>query len=236
MADDRSSFVNRARSTRYVLICSGYYLFSYYIFIFTLTLTFTLHSSSFTHDAQGEEVLHLPAIVEAAVASPAAAAMAARKMRIFLSKDNFNRPHVQYNAVMLIRILTDNPGASFTKNLDKPFADTVKNLLRNGPDPSVAQIVMETLDSLERDKAADTNLHILFSMWRKEKGLMEKATMSFGPRTLNAPAWPAAQHTQGGFGTGSGRANALPPPQELAGRIQVEKTPRGVVANSLTNR
>lgn len=143
-------------------------------------------------------------------------------MRVFLSKDNYNRPHVQYNAVMLIRILADNPGASFTKNLDKPFADTVKHLLRNGHDPSVSQLIHETLNSLERDKAADANLAILFAMWRKEKGLMETAAKSFGPRTLNAPAWPAVQPGQHsvGAGAGTGRATGLPPPQELAGRIQ----------------
>jgi len=168
----------------------------------------------------GEEVLHLPAIVEAAVASPAAAATAARQMRVFLSKDNYNRPHVQYNAVMLIRILADNPGASFTKNLDKPFADTVKHLLRNGHDPSVSQLIHETLDSLERDKATDANLNLLFAMWRKEKGLMETAAKSFGPRTMNAPVWPAARPVHGGVGAGTGRATGLPPPQELAARIQ----------------
>lgn len=175
---------------------------------------------------QGEEVLHLPTIVEAAESSPQAAAAAAAQIRKFLSKENHTRPHVQYNAIMLIRILTDNPGPSFTKNLDKNFADTVKHLLRNGTDPSVAQILKETLEALERDKAFDTNLNTVFAMWRKEKGLMESAAKQFGPRRLNAPGWSSGQRVQGGFNSGGGRSQSkgLPPPVELAGRIEEART------------
>jgi hypothetical protein len=176
------------------------------------------------HSHQGEEVLHLPTIVEAAVASPAAASASAKQIRTFLSKENYNRPHVQYNAVMLIRILADNPGPSFTKNIDKQFADVVKHLLRNGQDPSVSQIVRETLDSMEREKAYDTNLNVLFAMWRKEKGLMATAAKQLGPRRLNAPAWSGGQQVQGGFSSGSSRSKRLPPPEELAGRIEEART------------
>ncbi|CAO2652552.1 Nn.00g008350.m01.CDS01 [Neocucurbitaria sp. VM-36] len=174
----------------------------------------------------GEEVLHLPTIVESAVASPTAAAAAAQQIRKFLSKENYNRPHVQYNAVMLIRILADNPGQSFTKNLDKQFADTVKHLLRNGQDPSVSQIVRESLDAMEREKAYDTNLNTLFAMWRKEKGLMANAAKQFGPRKLNAPGWSGSQQIQGGFSSGNSRSSSktLPPPAELAGRIEEART------------
>jgi hypothetical protein len=168
----------------------------------------------------GEEVLHLPTIVEAAVATPSAAAAAAVQIRKFLSKENSNRPHVQYNSIMLIRILADNPGPSFTKNLDKQFADTVKHLLRNGRDPSVAQILKETLDALEREKAYDTNLNTLFAMWRKEKGYMAKVFKQFGNRTLNAPAWDGSP--SGGPGPSASRG--LPPPVELAGRIEEART------------
>lgn len=176
---------------------------------------------------QGEEVLHLPTIVEAAVASPSAASAAANQIRKFLSKENYSRPHVQYNACMLIRILADNPGASFTKNMDKQFADTIKHLLRNGQDPSVAQILKETLDSLEKEKAYDTNLNTMFAMWRKEKQLMasaQKHVQPFGSRTLNAPPW-TGQH-QGGFGSGGGHSasKGLPPPVELVGRIEEART------------
>ncbi|CAN9092674.1 unnamed protein product [Alternaria alternata] len=173
----------------------------------------------------GEEVLHLPTIVESAVASPSAASAAARQIRIFLSKENYARPHVQYNAIMLIRILADNPGPSFTKNLDKQFADTVKYLLRNGQDPSVAQIVKETLDSMEREKGYDTNLNTLFTMYKKEKGLMAVAAKQFGPRKLNAPGWSGSQNVQGGFSSGHrSSSKTLPPPAELAGRIEEART------------
>ncbi|CAA9960914.1 hypothetical protein PTNB73_05372 [Pyrenophora teres f. teres] len=174
----------------------------------------------------GEEVTHLPIIVDSAVASPNAAAAAAHQIRTYLSKENFTRPHVQYNAVMLIRILSDNPGPSFTKNLDKAFADTVKHLLRYGKDPSVAQIVKETLDAMEVDKAYDTNLNILFAMYRKEKGLMANAAKQFSPRKLNAPIWTGSQ-VMGGFSSASsGRSSSktLPPPIELAARIEEART------------
>jgi hypothetical protein len=178
-----------------------------------------------TYTKQGEEVLHLPTLVEAAVASPTAAAAAAQQIRGFLSKENYDRPHVQYNAVMLIRILADNPGQSFTKNLDKQFADTCKHLLRNGQDPSVSQILRESLDSMEREKAYDTNLNTLFAMWRKERGLMANAAKQLGPRKLNAPAWNG-QQVPGGFQDGSNRSRSkgLPPPIELAGRIEEART------------
>ncbi|ORY16474.1 hypothetical protein BCR34DRAFT_476427, partial [Clohesyomyces aquaticus] len=174
----------------------------------------------------GEEVLHLPTIVEAAVASPAAAAAAAAQIRKFLSKENYSRPHVQYNAIMIIRILADNPGPSFTKNLDKHFADTVKQLLRHGQDPSVAQILRETLDALDREKAYDTNLSALFAMWKKEKELMAKAAKQLGPRTMNAPPWQGSAQVSGGFGHGRDKSSGrgLPPPSELVGRIEEART------------
>ncbi|KAH6644623.1 hypothetical protein C7974DRAFT_24584 [Boeremia exigua] len=174
----------------------------------------------------GEEVLHLPTIVDAAESSPSAAAAAAAQIRKFLSKENYTRPHVQYNAIMLIRILADNPGPSFTKNLDKNFADTVKYLLRNGTDPSVAQILRETLEALEREKAFDTNLNTVFAMWRKEKGLMANAAKQLGSRKLDAPGWSSGQQFQGGFSSGRShsRSRGLPSPVELAGRIEEART------------
>ena len=70
---------------------------------------------------------------------------------------------------MLARILADNPGKSFTKNLDHKFASTVKELLRDGRDMSVQQILRETLDSFETGKADDETLAPLRDMWKKEK-------------------------------------------------------------------
>lgn len=75
----------------------------------------------------------------------------------------------QYNAIMLIRILTDNPGPTFTRNMDKKFADTVKELFRSTRDPSVRQMIMETLDTFEMTKFDDQGLGELISMWKKEK-------------------------------------------------------------------
>jgi hypothetical protein len=123
---------------------------------------------------QGDEYLHLPAIVEAAESSPAAAKEAASKIRKLLSKDNYNRANVQYNSIMLARILVDNPGKTFTRNLDSKFVMTVKELLKEGKDLSVQQILRETLDSFETEKSSDENLSPLLEMWKKEKGKTDK--------------------------------------------------------------
>ncbi len=108
-------------------------------------------------------------IVEAAESSPAAAKEAASVIRKFLSKDNYERAYVQYNAIMLIRILADNPGKTFTRNLDTKFVITVKELLRDGRDMSVQQILRETLDTFEAQKPNDETLAPLREMWKKEQ-------------------------------------------------------------------
>lgn len=119
-------------------------------------------------------MLYLPAIVEAAESSPSAAKEAAQVIRKFLGKDNLDKPYVQYNGIMLIRILADNPGKTFTRNIDAKFVQTVKELLRVGRDPSVKQILMETLDTFGRDKQADETLTLLNEMWKKEHERMVK--------------------------------------------------------------
>lgn len=73
-----------------------------------------------------------------------------------------------------MRILADNPGKSFTKNLDSKFTTTVKELLRDGRDMSVQQILRETLDNFETQKADDETLAPLRDMWKKEKAKMIK--------------------------------------------------------------
>lgn len=75
---------------------------------------------------------------------------------------------------MLVRILADNPGKTFTRNIDAKFVETVKELLRTGRDPSVKQILMETLDTFARDKASDEGLVKLNEMWKKEHERMLK--------------------------------------------------------------
>ena len=113
-------------------------------------------------------------IVEAAESSPAAATEAAVRIRKFLAKENNERAYVQYNAIMLVRILADNPGKSFTKNLDQKFVATVKELLREGRDLSVQQILRETLDNFEINKDNDETLVGLRDMWIREKAKIAK--------------------------------------------------------------
>ena len=123
---------------------------------------------------QGEEVLHLPVIVEAAESSPLAATEASIRIRKFLSKENYQRAYVQYNAIMLMRILADNPGKSFTRNIDSRFVSTVKELLREGRDMSVQQILRETLDNFITNKGNDETLTALREMWKKERAKITK--------------------------------------------------------------
>lgn len=70
---------------------------------------------------------------------------------------------------MLIRILTDNPGPTFTRNFDATFVKTVKDLLREGQDLSVQQILRETLDSFATGKNDNATLKPLMEMWLREK-------------------------------------------------------------------
>ncbi|KIW04901.1 uncharacterized protein PV09_04072 [Verruconis gallopava] len=175
---------------------------------------------------QGEEVLHLPTIVEAAESSPAAAQVAAQQIRKFLGKDYYNRPHVQYNAVMLIRILSENPGATFTRNIDQKFTGAVKELLRNNKDPSVQQIMRETLQALYMEKAYDTNLATLFAMWSKESGMnISQYTRASGAGQHVGQGRSMQQQPVPQNGSyGRSRETTLPPPVELAARIEEAKT------------
>ena len=185
-------------------------------------------------------MLHLPVIVEAAESSPRAASEAALRIRKFLSKDNFQRAYVQYNAIMLVRILADNPGKSFTKNIDQKFVSTVKELLRDGRDMSVQQILRETLDSFEEQKASDETLALLTEMWKKEK---TKTGKQFAVRVEDPRRGPSYQHTsqqplqpnmmahsnpsnqnQQNYFARNHRPRGLPPPAELAQRVEEAKT------------
>jgi hypothetical protein len=80
---------------------------------------------------------------------------------------------------MLIRILADNPGKTFTRNIDTKFVQVVKDLLRVGRDPSVKQILMETLDTFQREKANDESLAQLNEMWKKEHERMVNIHVSY---------------------------------------------------------
>lgn len=143
---------------------------------------------------------------------------------------------------MLIRILTDNPGKTFTRNMDPKFVQTVKELLRTGRDPSVKQILMETLGTFATEKADDETLAPLIEMWRKEQEKMVRLAASFpkhysrwllpsnasqaptgtaGPRTLVAP--PFDPNEQNYFGRNH-HTHRLPPPHELSSRIEEART------------
>jgi len=152
---------------------------------------------------------------------------------------------VQYNAIMLVRILSDNPGKTFTKNLDSRFVTTTKELLRDGRDMSVQQILRETLDNFETEKKNDENLAPMREMWTKYKKKMEKSggasngqvgALRSGAAGTNQTSYsqtsyayaqnPSSQqnhHSQNYFArTHTNRG--LPPPHELAGRIEEART------------
>ncbi|EFY85995.1 hypothetical protein MAC_07947 [Metarhizium acridum CQMa 102] len=179
------------------------------------------------HNSVTDEVLFLPPIVDAAESSPAAAAECARVIRKFLSKDYSSRPSWQYNAMMLVRILTDNPGETFTRNLDDKFVDTIRALLKNVKDPSVWQILMETLDDFEYTKMHDQNLAPLVLMWQKEK---EAAMKKHGNRQPALPPRPFMtnqpqlnRHSQNYFAKAH-HNNRLPDPVELSSRLEEART------------
>ncbi|CUS10676.1 unnamed protein product [Tuber aestivum] len=192
----------------------------------------------------GEEVLYLPTIVDLAESSPTAARAAAHTIRKFLElKKNNNslRPYTQYNAIMLTRILSDNPGRTFTRNLaEAKFVATVKELLKHGREPSVRQILVETLEHFDGKASVVGDgdeevegLKGLVEVWAKEKRNMAKLSKS-------APA-PGGGGGRGFFTSGSNNTNGqyqphphpthypthelrLPNMEELAARISEAQT------------
>ncbi|KAF7546653.1 hypothetical protein G7Z17_g8290 [Cylindrodendrum hubeiense] len=177
--------------------------------------------------AQSDEVLFLPPIVDAAECSPSAAAECARIIRKYMSRDYTSRPSWQYNAIMLLRILADNPGATFTRNFDQKFVDTTRQLLKGARDPSVRQILMETLDDMEHTKMDDENLTLLISMWKKEKEKAFKDHPARAPTSFPQPPPPGQPqynpHSQNYFAR-SHSNKRLPDPVELASRLEEART------------
>lgn len=88
---------------------------------------------------------------------------------------------MQYNAIMLIRILVDNPGHTFTRNLDAKFVATTKLLLRNGRDMRVQHFLRETLQALEAQRSWDDDLSPLLEMWGKEKDKLKRTSSTVSP-------------------------------------------------------
>ncbi|KAK2601202.1 hypothetical protein N8I77_010668 [Diaporthe amygdali] len=188
-------------------------------------------------DNAGDEVTFLPSIVESAESSPTAAAECARTIRKYLKKEYWSKPSYQYNALMLTRILSDNPGPTFTRNLDGKFLDVVKDLLRNGRDLSVRQMLMETLDSFEHQKGWDEGLGPIIELWKKEK---EKAYKAYGghppqpphPQQFAAP--PTDPHSQNYFAR-SHNNKRLPSPVELANRLEEARTSANLLSQLVAN-
>ncbi|KAL4876317.1 hypothetical protein BJY04DRAFT_200275 [Aspergillus karnatakaensis] len=173
------------------------------------------------HHPQGDEFVHLPSIVESAESSPNAAREAAHLLRKLLSTPNSTAANIQYNAIMLMRILIDNPGHTFSRNLDAKFIATVKDLLRTGKDMGVQRFVRDTLDALEAQRGWDEDLKPLVEMWKKEKEKMNKVYSSKG----NRGTWrgsPSRQNSDNFVRVE--RTDTLPPPEELVSRISEAKT------------
>ena len=182
----------------------------------------------------GDEYLHLPAIVDNTESSPAAAKHVAATIRQYLSKDYYQKGYAQYNAIMLCRILTDNPGPRFTQNFDSDFISTIKKLLRDGKDTSVQQILRETLDYFEAEKAPrNDTLGPLIHMWVKEKG--KGAGLRSGPvvgtsdvyvsePNINTPQYPMYSGPRNQQQHHQRQPSTLPAPDELAARIEEAKT------------
>ncbi|KAG6061487.1 hypothetical protein E4U33_006686 [Claviceps sp. LM78 group G4] len=193
-------------------------------------------------NSKSDEVLFLPPIVDAAESSPAAAAECARVLRKFLSKDYSSKPSWQYNAIMLMRILVDNPGETFTRNLDDKFVDTIRALLKNVKDRSVWQILMETLDDFEYTKMNDQNLAPLVLMWKMEKELaLRKRGVQVPPPIPQRPDMimmmsppPLSQHSQSYFSKSHANTR-LPDPIELDSRLEEARTSAKLLEQVVTN-
>ena len=111
-------------------------------------------------------------------------------IRKFLDKGYYSRPSWQYNALMLVRILTDNPGETFTRNFDAEFAETCRKLLKHGKDGRVRQMLMETLDDFEHTKMYDENLKVLIEMWKAQKEeVYKKHGVSKTVRASSGDGW-----------------------------------------------
>ncbi|KAK2747737.1 hypothetical protein FQN57_001767 [Myotisia sp. PD_48] len=170
----------------------------------------------------GNDYIHLPAIVEAAESSPDAAKVAADQIYRYLSKVA-QYPQRQYNSIMLIRILSDNPGASFTRNFDSRFIAAIKLLLRDGRDMTVQQLLRETLETMSINKTDDPHLADLIAMWNKEKEKFERVYgyKPFAPPPIQyqpAQQSPFAGQRQDYFAR-QHRSRTLPQPGELAARV-----------------
>ena len=90
-----------------------------------------------------------------------------------------------------MRILSDNPGVSFSQNLDIKFAGSVNDLLKEGADLDVQHALREMLDSFQIEKSQEETLKPLISMWQNEKAKYAKKGYGPGGVKIIAPldAW-----------------------------------------------
>lgn len=136
-------------------------------------------------------------------------------------------PYIQYNSVMLIRILAQNPGPTFTRYLADPrFTTAMKDLLRQGRDPSVWQILCETLEHFLTDpmRLADEGLGPLREVWVKEKSTRRKAEVGSVPTSPSQP--------QGMFAPPQAHPG-IPTMQELQARISEATTSASLLTQVL---
>ncbi|GAB1200233.1 hypothetical protein APSETT444_009603 [Aspergillus pseudonomiae] len=155
---------------------------------------------------------------ESAESSPNAAREAAHRIRKLLSDPASTPANVQYNAIMLIRILVDNPGHTFTRNIDAKFVATVKDLLRQTRDSNVQGFLRQTLDALEMQRGWDEDLAPLLQMWTREKTKLKRTNSGVSSQTSPQPQQPRPDYF------GPRQAGTLPPPDELAARVTEAKT------------
>ncbi|KAF8425859.1 hypothetical protein EV426DRAFT_641343 [Tirmania nivea] len=175
-------------------------------------------SSSLQRHRQGEEVLYLPTIVDSAECSPTAAAEAAKTIKKYLDMKYHAEPQLHYNAVMLMRILADNPGRTFTRNLDERFAEKVKELFKQGRDPGVRQLLIETLEHFDVNKRDDEGLQYLRVVWHKQKVIIARYQTQ---PMFHMPGQPGQLQQMVSERTSSRMPamTSLPPLEELVGRI-----------------
>ncbi|KAJ5167200.1 uncharacterized protein N7482_005981 [Penicillium canariense] len=173
---------------------------------------------------QGNEFVHLPRIVETAESSPAAAKEAAHRIRKYLSNPGSTPNHVQYNAIMLMRILADNPGHTFTRNFDSKFCTTIKELLRHGRDWHVQHYLRQYLAQLEANRHWDEDLQLLLQMWAKEKTKGERSFVDRYPTASATQQYsPMAPYPVPHRMGQSAPNRTLPEPGELAARVEEAK-------------
>lgn len=186
---------------------------------------------------QGNEYVHLPAIVEAAEKSHLANGEAAELIRQIIKPGKGTPGYKQYNAIMLMRILATHPGQPFTRYLqEERFVMTVKRVLTECRDLGVQHIMRDTLQALAVEHKHDVSLLPLISLWEGEKDsvhrVYQRAANSFN--YANKPAYRPdnlrlagrslsrgniSRGTSIEGGSRSASASPLPPAPELAARI-----------------